>query len=68
MTLRGVGRLARKDQKQEPANDVAAAKPARRKRDAARDAHLGSALRSIYSQTVDEAVPAEFLDLLNKLD
>jgi len=60
--------LAQKDQKQEPANDVAAAKPARRKRDAARDAHLGTALRSIYSQAVDEAVPREFLDLLSKLD
>lgn len=68
MNLRGVGRLARKDQTNEPANDMIAAKPARRKREAARDASLGTALRSVYSQTVNEDIPAEFLDLLNKLD
>jgi hypothetical protein len=33
-----------------------------------RDANLGTALRSVYSQTVDEPIPPEFLDLLNKLD
>jgi hypothetical protein len=28
----------------------------------------GSALRTVYQKTVDEAVPREFLDLLGKLD
>ncbi|CAN5630572.1 hypothetical protein BH10PSE14_BH10PSE14_22550 [soil metagenome] len=29
---------------------------------------MGSALRSVYQQTVDEKIPDEFLDLLGKLD
>jgi hypothetical protein len=29
---------------------------------------VGSALRSVYQKTVDEAVPADLLDLLGKLD
>ena len=29
---------------------------------------MGAALRSVYQQTVEEAVPDEFLDLLSKLD
>lgn len=29
---------------------------------------MGSALRSVYQQTVDETVPDEFLSLLGKLD
>ncbi|MGD9811718.1 MAG: NepR family anti-sigma factor [Sphingobium sp.] len=32
------------------------------------DAELGAALRSVYQQTVDEAVPKEMLDLLKRLD
>lgn len=69
MNFRGAGRLAQKDQMQAPANDGGGSKPARRKRgDAARDANVGAALRSVYSQTVDEAIPDEFLDLLSKLD
>lgn len=32
------------------------------------DAAMGEALRSVYQQTVEESVPAEFLDLLGKLD
>jgi len=28
---------------------------------------VGNALRSIYQQTVDEAIPSEMLDLLGKL-
>lgn len=32
------------------------------------DAQLGKVLRSVYQQAVDEAVPQEMLDLLNKLD
>lgn len=31
------------------------------------DRDMGSALRSAYQKTVDEAVPDEMLDLLNKL-
>jgi len=29
---------------------------------------MGSALRSIYQQTVEEQIPPEMLDLLGKLD
>ena len=29
---------------------------------------MGSALRSVYQKTVDEAIPDEFLTLLGKLD
>ena len=32
------------------------------------DAAMGSALRSVYQETVEERVPDEFLDLLGKLD
>ena len=31
------------------------------------DSQVGKALRSVYQQTIDEAVPQEMLDLLNKL-
>ncbi len=69
MKFRGAGRLAQNEQSSAPANDVAGRKPARKRRgDPARDANVGAALRSVYSQTVEEAVPNEFLDLLNKLD
>jgi hypothetical protein len=37
-------------------------------RDTARDRQMGTALRSVYQQTVEEAVPDEFLALLGKLD
>lgn len=43
------------------------ASPARTER--VRDSRdTGSALRSVYQRTVEEAIPAEMLDLLNKLD
>ncbi|MBD8620291.1 MULTISPECIES: NepR family anti-sigma factor [unclassified Sphingomonas] len=29
---------------------------------------MGSALRSVYQKTVDEAIPDDLLDLLGKLD
>jgi hypothetical protein len=32
------------------------------------DRDAGTALRSVYQQTVEEAVPDEMLDLLSKLD
>jgi len=32
------------------------------------DSDLGDALRIIYQQTVDEDIPSEMLDLLNRLD
>ena len=31
------------------------------------DNQVGRVLRSVYQQTIDEAVPQEMLDLLNKL-
>lgn len=69
MQVRGVGRLANQKQSDMPVNDAGQGQAARaRKSDPARDASVGAALRSVYSQTVDEAIPAEFLDLLNKLD
>jgi len=34
----------------------------------AQDGAVGKALRSAYQQTVGEAVPADLLDLLGKLD
>lgn len=69
MKFRGVGRLAQKDPSEIPANDSGGKKPAKRRRgDNARDANVGAALRSVYSKTVDEPVPNEFLDLLSKLD
>jgi hypothetical protein len=33
-----------------------------------KDKDMGSALRSVYQKTVEEAVPSEMLDLLGKLD
>lgn len=69
MNFRGVGRLAQKDVSEVPANDGGASKPVRRRKgDPVRDANVGAALRSVYSQTVDEPIPNEFLDLLSKLD
>ncbi len=69
MNFRGADRLAQEDESVTPANDLGEGKPAlRRKGDAARDANVGAALRSVYSQTVDEPIPNEFLDLLSKLD
>jgi len=69
MKFRGTSRLAQIDQSEGPANDGAGSKPAKRRRsDSTRDASVGSALRSVYSQTVDEPVPDEFMDLLSKLD
>ncbi len=69
MNFRGVGRVAQEDVPETPANDSGAGKPVRRRKvDSARDANVGAALRSVYTQTVDEPVPDEFLDLLSKLD
>ena len=31
------------------------------------DANVGQALRTVYEETVDEAIPQEMLDLLGKL-
>jgi hypothetical protein len=69
MNFRGMGRLAQKDLSDIPANDGGGSRPVRRRKgDNARDANVGAALRSVYSQTVDEPIPNEFLDLLSKLD
>jgi hypothetical protein len=70
MDIRGLGTLARKDNKDGGlAKDASAAGAGKRKRsDAGRDANVGAALRSVYTETVNEAIPSEFLDLLRKLD
>ncbi|MGY4396873.1 hypothetical protein ACVWZA_002058 [Sphingomonas sp. UYAg733] len=33
-----------------------------------KDRDMGAALRTVYQKTVEEAIPAEMLDLLGKLD
>ena len=33
-----------------------------------KDRDMGAALRTVYQRTIDEAIPAEMLDLLGKLD
>ena len=33
-----------------------------------KDRDMGAALRTVYQRTVEEAIPAEMLDLLGKLD
>lgn len=43
-----------------------AVKPDKKRSD--KDQQMGSALRSVYQKTVDEAVPDEMLALLGKLD
>lgn len=43
-----------------------AVKPSKKTGD--KDQQMGSALRSVYQKTVDEAVPDEMLALLGKLD
>jgi len=48
-------------------HDSAKSAKARKKRGAA-PADLGRALRSVYDETVREDVPADFLDLLGKLE
>lgn len=47
-------------------NKVPVTKPATPIRN--KDLEMGSALRSVYQKTVEEAVPDEMLDLLGKLD
>lgn len=70
MNIRGAGSLTGKDdQSVGSAKDTPVTKPAKRKRaDSVRDANVGAALRSVYTQTVNEEIPDEFLDLLRKLD
>ncbi|WP_156348386.1 MULTISPECIES: NepR family anti-sigma factor [unclassified Sphingomonas] len=46
-------------------NTVPATKPAQVPD---KDQQMGSALRSVYQKTVDEAIPDDLLDLLGKLD
>ncbi|MGC6401316.1 NepR family anti-sigma factor [Sphingomonas sp. FW199] len=45
--------------------DAQTTKPGSRKPAAARD--VGDALRAVYHDAVDESIPRELLDLLNKL-
>lgn len=46
--------------------DSPSAKPPRKRR-RADSPEVGSALRSVYQQTVDESIPPDLLDLLGKL-
>lgn len=68
MNIRGAG-LAGKEEQKSGAVEERPTKPSRRKRtDPMRDASVGAALRSAYTETVNEEIPSEFLDLLRKLD
>ncbi|TZG27741.1 NepR family anti-sigma factor [Sphingomonas montanisoli] len=66
--IRGAGQLEPTDDKIGGEPKVSTPKPARRKREGARDSGVGNALRSVYTETVNEQIPDEFLDLLSKLD
>ena len=46
--------------------DVSGARPARTRKDKA--SPVGRALRTVYDDTLREAVPDDFMDLLRKLD
>jgi hypothetical protein len=50
------------------ANDVALASKTRRVRRRAPGADVGHLLRGAYRQTVEEAIPDDLLDLLNRLE
>lgn len=45
-----------------------AASPRQRRKRKGDDRDVGTALRSAYQKTVDEAIPADLLDLLGKLN
>ncbi|RVT91226.1 NepR family anti-sigma factor [Sphingomonas crocodyli] len=66
--IRGAGRLEPTDDQIGGEPKASTPKPARKKRDGARDGGVGNALRSVYTETVNEKIPDEFLDLLSKLD
>jgi hypothetical protein len=42
--------------------------PVERAKVQTKDRDMGAALRGVYQRTVEEAIPAEMLDLLGKLD
>lgn len=50
-----------------PAKSEASAAP-RAGTGSAKDRDMGAALRKVYQHAVEEAIPAEMLDLLGKLD
>jgi hypothetical protein len=70
--IRGVGALGSGDDhdegKPQTKSGAEPVKASKRKREASRDGGVGSALRSVYIETVNEKIPDEFLDLLSKLD
>jgi hypothetical protein len=50
-----------------PIDGDAAARPGRKRRRRSDSGEIGNALRSIYDNTVGEAIPPEMLDLLGRL-
>lgn len=65
---RGSGRLAkREDREQSEPGNAPAAKAARAKSAGTGGTRVGDALRSVYSETVNEEIPDEFMNLLNQL-
>lgn len=63
----GKGKLASTDENRmtEKPDPVHPRKP--RPRDGDSQLRIGDALRSVYRQAVDEPIPADFIDLLDKL-
>jgi hypothetical protein len=67
---KGTGALRGTDRKNGKARTAKPDKPSTTRanmRDKNRHGHVGSSLRSVYEQTVNEEIPSEFLDLLGKL-
>lgn len=64
---KGKGTLATTDTRKKDAKSDRPSSKTRRGRDKGSQGHVGDALRSVYQQTVDEAVPQDFLDMLDKL-
>ncbi|MEO5867209.1 MAG: NepR family anti-sigma factor [Sphingomonas sp.] len=51
-----------------PAAERSASSATRAAKTQTKDRDMGAALRTVYQRTVDEAIPADLLDLLGKLD
>lgn len=73
MGILGMVGLTKDDQAvQLPQDNATRSRSAKRRRadavGAGVEPHIGRALRSVYDETVSEAIPAGMLDLLGKLD
>lgn len=69
----GMAGLTEDDRSASPSNDAEKISPPAKRRRADHvgqedQPQIGRALRSVYDETVSEAIPSEMLDLLGKLD